>query len=108
VFFVRGGEQVPCPCCGDVLKVIGSRSRKYINKDEEKVVLIIRRLRCCMCHKIHHELPDFLVPYKRYESSSLEAVITGDENISVSAEESTLNRRKARIILSGLSSVYPK
>ncbi|WP_350340495.1 DUF6431 domain-containing protein [Paenibacillus hexagrammi] len=24
---------------------------------------------CTQCRKIHHELPDCIVPYKRYESS---------------------------------------
>ncbi|WP_307545897.1 DUF6431 domain-containing protein [Paenibacillus sp. V4I5] len=31
-------------------------------------LLVIRRLHCSQCLKIHHELPDCIVPYKRYES----------------------------------------
>jgi hypothetical protein len=93
-FFVRGGEQISCPCCGGFLKVIGSRSRKYIDEAGEKVVLNIRRLRCGQCRKVHHELPDILIPYKRYDSNSIEAVITGGNGIMVSADESTLYRWK--------------
>jgi hypothetical protein len=77
------------------LKVIGSRNRKYINEAGEKVVLRIRRLRCCACSRIHHELPDILVPYKRYDSSSIEAVVIDDSSsMVVSADESTLRRWK--------------
>jgi hypothetical protein len=40
-------------------------------------VLLIRRLYCENCRKIHHELPDCLVPYKRYEADVIESVIKG-------------------------------
>jgi hypothetical protein len=92
VFFVRSGEQHRCPCCDGALKVIGSRKRGYINELGERVVLIIRRLRCETCKQVHHELPDILVPYKRYSSKSIEAVVTGEEMLSVGADESTISR----------------
>ncbi len=59
------------------------------------VVLIIRRLRCCECEKIHHELPDILVPYKRYGNESFEVVVSGDNNHSVAADESTIYRLRS-------------
>ncbi|WP_242966792.1 DUF6431 domain-containing protein [Desulfosporosinus sp. FKA] len=31
-------------------------------------------MRCVNCRRIHHELPDCLVPYKRYESTCIESV----------------------------------
>lgn len=92
MFFVKSVEQIPCPCCNGPLDVIGSRRRKYINGLGEQRVLIIRRLRCEHCRRIHHELPDILVPYKRYGSKSIEAVITGDTELTVSADESTICR----------------
>jgi hypothetical protein len=55
-------------------------------------VLIIRRLRCKKCKKIHHELPDILVPYKRYDSESIEAALNGDSDLYVAADESTIMR----------------
>ena len=58
------------------------------------MILVIRRLRCDLCKRIHHELPDILVPYKRHCSQSIEQVITGEKGLSVVADESTINRWK--------------
>jgi hypothetical protein len=55
---------------------------------------MIRRLRCSACNKIHHELPDLLVPYKRHESKSIEAAVLPDATMSVAADEATINRWK--------------
>ncbi len=35
-------------------------------------ILIIRRLRCDDCQRIHHELPDCPMPFRSYDSGSLE------------------------------------
>ncbi len=92
-FFVRSLERIPCPCCNSLeMKVIGSRKRKYINLEGSKNTLIIRRLKCQHCTRIHHELPDILVPYKRYNSECIETVISRDEPNTVPADESTLLR----------------
>jgi len=92
-FFVRCAELVPCPCCGERLEVIGSRNRKYLNSAGEQVKLRIRRLRCGTCRKIHHELPDFLAPYKRYQATCVENVVS-DPPVEplVAADDSTLYR----------------
>ena len=74
------------------MKVIGSRKRKYINGIGEKIILAIRRLRCSHCAKVHHELPDILIPYKRYGSESIEVVVSGESELTVAADESTINR----------------
>ena len=95
VFSVRCAESVPCPCCGEQLTVIGSRKRKYKNSDGQTKVLIIRRLRCVHCRRIHHELPSCLVPYQRYESSCIESVVLKDPKSSdIAADESTLYRMR--------------
>lgn len=91
-FFVRSAEQNICPSCNGKLKVRGSRRRKYINSAGETIVLVIRRLGCLTCQRIHHELPDILVPYKRYARKCIEAVVTKSPEISVTADESTLGR----------------
>lgn len=93
-FFVKSTEQIPCPCCGEKLKVIGSRSRKYRKSTGEIIEIIIRRLRCSKCNKIHHELPDNLVPYKRYDSESIEVVVAGNDKLDVAADDSTITRWK--------------
>ena len=92
VFFVRCAESVPCPCCENDLKVIGSRKRKVRMVCEQIKILIIRRLRCVNCSRIHHELPDFLVPYKRYESAGIEKVVLESEISDLSADDATLYR----------------
>lgn len=56
------------------------------------MVLIIRRMRCECCKKIHHELPDLLVPYKHYGAESIESVVHDSEPTYVAADESTLCR----------------
>ena len=91
-FFVRSEEQNCCSCCSGPLKAIGSRKRKCINDTGEKIVLIIRRLRCKRCERVHHELPDILVPYKRYCRESIEAAVTGNVPLTVAADESTIFR----------------
>ncbi|MDU2241540.1 MAG: DUF6431 domain-containing protein [Paenibacillus sp.] len=86
---------VPSPCCGGELKVIGSRKRKLTSESGESRVLVVRRLRCTQCRKIHHELPDCIVPYKRYESTCVEQVISKPEEAStVAADDATLRRWK--------------
>jgi hypothetical protein len=91
-FFVRCAEIVPSPCCTAKLFVIGSRKRRVIGAAGDKRTLVIRRLRCQECRRIHHELPDFLVPYKHYESSCVEQAASKNATLSVAADESTLFR----------------
>ena len=95
MFFVRSEEQNFCPCCGEILEVVGSRRRKYINESGKSTTLFIRRLQCTHCRKIHHELPDILVPYKRYGRKSIEAVLTEESTHTVAADEATLGRWKS-------------
>ncbi|MCY0903203.1 MAG: DUF6431 domain-containing protein [Firmicutes bacterium] len=95
VFLVRSAECLPCPCCQGVLVLFGRRWRSRVLGSGEKQWLIIRRLRCVDCNKIHHELPDVLAPYKRYEARSIEQVIENRERASVAADESTLDRWRA-------------
>lgn len=94
VFFIKGAEQVPCPCCGGELAVISSRRRTGIHSDGQEKIFIIRVLGCDACKRSHRELPDFIIPYKRHLSSTIETVITGDEEQTVIADESTRRRWK--------------
>lgn len=92
MFFIKSAEKNCCPCCGNTLNVYGSRKRRVINEKGVKQILVIRRLKCKGCGKIHHELPDLLVPYKRYASQWIEAVITHQKMCYVAVEESTIQR----------------
>lgn len=91
VFFLRSAEVALCPCCQGRLRVIGSRPRTWVQESGVKAKIIIRRLRCVDCRKIHHELPNILVPYRRHEAQVIEAAVTG-EPTSADVEESTLRR----------------
>jgi len=74
---------------------IGTRARKYRNSLSEQLTLRIRRLRC-KCGKIHHELPDILVPYKRYEAACIEKVVSEPKgSATIALDESTICRWKA-------------
>ena len=83
---------MPCPCCQGALYVIGSRPRTWIHSDGHKTTLIIRRLRCRECRSIHHELPNLLVPFRRYEAAGMEQAIEEPSDTGIAAEESTLRR----------------
>ncbi len=94
-FSVRCAESVPSPCCGEALNIIGSRRRKLVGESGDHRILVIRRLRCSQCRKIHHELPDCIVPYKRYESVCIEQVVTeSEEAATAAADDATLRRWK--------------
>jgi hypothetical protein len=85
---------MPCPLCVGPLKCIGSRYRSCIQTDGERIYIIVRRLRCkdSSCWRIHHELPDMLVPYKRHASASIEKILSlpGKPAFSdISAEDGT-------------------
>jgi hypothetical protein len=56
--------------------------------------ITIRRLRCAGCGKIHHELPDMIVPYKRHCAETIEKMIAGNTD-GIDCEERTIRRIKA-------------
>ena len=93
-FRVCSLEIIGCPICGHKLIVIGTRKRGFINAAGEKITLIIRRLRCKECKKIHHELPDRIVPYKRHCADTYEKIITDDVD-DVCCDDNMIRRVKA-------------
>jgi len=54
----------------------GTRQRGLIDRDGVKINLIIRRLYCPKCERIHHELPDCIVPYKRHCAETIEEIVS--------------------------------
>ncbi len=75
IFYVRSRESQQCPICGSELSVSGSRKRGILEESGEKKALRIRRLWCDRCKRIHHELPDIVVPYKRYGTEAIENIL---------------------------------
>ena len=91
---MRSSETLCCPVCNGKLSVSGSRSRKLIDEDGSEIKLIIRRMKCQGCGRIHHELPDCIVPYKRC-CTELIALAVSDHAVDADTfpgENSTLVR----------------
>ena len=80
--------------CGSALEVIGSQNRKVIVSGGAIRTLVIRRLRCRACGRMHHELPDIVIPYKRHCARSIERTIGGRAS-EVYCEQSTIRKIKA-------------
>jgi hypothetical protein len=92
IYHVKSQEASICPICGvSDLIVIGSRKRILYDGSGEKRILVIRRLRCKGCSRVHHELPDQIVPYKRYASESIEEILDQDSP-AVACESSSIYR----------------
>ena len=62
-----------------------------IQSSGERIGLIIRRLQCKECAKIHHELPACIVPYRRHCACTIESIVEGSV-WSVCCENSTTAR----------------
>ena len=76
--YIRSEEDNMCPICIGVLVVIGVRDRMVTDSSGVIETLVIRRLRCKNCRKIHHELPDMIIPYKRHCAETIESIIGGE------------------------------
>lgn len=91
---VKSEEKSICPICSsETLNVIGSRGRGALDSSGKKLIIVIRRLKCTTCKKIHHEIPDILVPYKRYLSECIETIIENKHG-QIACEGSTIYRLK--------------
>lgn len=55
--------------------MIGSRPRAVRKPDGVTIFLIIRRLRCCECGRVHHEIPDRIIPYKRQDAECVARIL---------------------------------
>ena len=92
---VRCAEDVACPRCGGKLSPYGTRDR-ICKKLEQTQWIRIRCLHCSKCGSTHRELPDFLTPYKHYETAVIEQTVRENaKEIEVDVEESTILRWKA-------------
>jgi len=112
-FLVKSMEKSVCPIYMGKLEVIGSRRRYVIDATGCRKILVVRRIRCLnsVCRRIHHELPDILVPYKIHAAEILEKIIEKDTQ-EVPLEESSIQRirnwfyHRADALVGGLIGVY--
>lgn len=66
-----------CPNCNGALKYYDTVKRIVRTKGGVKRHITIRRLRCVVCNRLHRELPNFIFPYKQYESEIIKGVLEG-------------------------------
>ncbi len=66
-----------CPKCGCELKHYDRVDRLVRTKGGIKQKTKIRRLRCVGCNGLQRELPDYIFPYKQYESEIIQGVVDG-------------------------------
>lgn len=92
-FYVWSEEIHPaCPSCGEgKMQPWGRRRRLVIFSDGQKLYFFIRRLRCPRCLRIHHELPDFIIPRKHFAAVCLLKAVRKEES-ALFCENSTINR----------------
>ena len=72
IIVITGQEIIPCPSCetGELF-TRGTCHRCAINTAGEKEHYQLRVLQCRNCNKTHRELPEPLVPYKRYDGETI-------------------------------------
>ena len=73
----KSEEEPVCPICQNKLKFRDWRRRISIKEGREVTWIMIRRLYCKKCRRLHNELPDILSPYKHYEAETIEGVVDG-------------------------------
>ena len=93
MYYVQSNKQQVCTICQRKMGRLGRKRRKVKQADGTWIVLFVRRFYCEPCKKVHHELPDIIVPYKRHKAESIEAVINEEtDEIPVEMDASTINR----------------
>ena len=112
-FYVKTSETSTCPVCVAFLTVRGLRQRVLIFEDgdiDKKEKLMIRRLFCSECNRIHHELPDCIVPYKRHCANTIIKLIErnpGKVSQNTADDYTPCGRDTVRRILSWWYAVAP-
>ena len=97
MFFVDSKEEFAlCPHCDSLLEYHSRVIRPLRDSSGAKSLYDIRVMKCCneSCPTTYHrELPDIIIPYKRYNVESIEEVIEHRRSeITVAADESTIWR----------------
>ncbi len=69
---------VICPKCTSEMSVKNSKRRYIKSEINQKIPFNLKRYYCSKCKNIHTEIPNFVKPYKHYETSTIEHVKSGD------------------------------
>lgn len=79
-----------CPVCGHRLVQYGHRDRTMMDESGTARRIVICRTRCTNtgCRRIHHLLPEGLIPYKRYLARCVEGALAA--TMQVGCEDKTI------------------
>ena len=69
------GESIICPSCGQDMRYYDSVKRTVKGRANSKRVIKIKRYRCHICSRVHRQLPNYIFPYKQYDSEIIIGVI---------------------------------
>lgn len=83
-------EKYDCPVCGGHLTLRSSKDRGIKDLYGNAAVVWLRIMECEKCGKTHRELPDFIIPYKRYTVEAIASIMDGGDICA--CENSTCNR----------------
>lgn len=67
-----------CPDCGQEIVYRDSRQRIWDHCNEPTDWILIHRMFCRTCNRLHTVLPDVLVPHKHYGASEIETVLESE------------------------------
>ena len=85
VTIITGMEEFVCPVCGgNEYKVHGTCCRKVRTREGTRRFRL-RILRCCGCGRTHRELPEGIIPYRRFCAESLAEIAEADPQAQVDA-----------------------
>lgn len=70
-------KRIICSKCGAALKYYDSVTRLVRTKGRKTRRVRIQRYRCPVCGQIRRELPDYIFPYKQYETEVIRGVLEG-------------------------------
>lgn len=70
-------NKMVCPVCESRLKYFDSVERLVRTKKRKTIRIKVRRLKCVNCGHIHREIPNYILPYKQYETEIIQGVIEG-------------------------------
>lgn len=74
-YYIETKESNACPDCNEKMKVRDSRKRTILDECGEKYIFSLRRFQCSTCKSIHLELPDCIIPRKRYSRNAINIVV---------------------------------
>lgn len=75
--YVIINNELICPQCGGKVKYYDHVKRIVIYPGHKVHRIIVPRYRCCVCNKIHRQLPECIFPHKHYHSAVILAILNG-------------------------------